>query len=77
MEARDKGTRKPKIRHRIISAISNRGPMVIIGSILLIALIFIAIAYEFVLPTPPDTLVMTTGFEGGLMQRLVSDTDKF
>ena len=39
--------------------------MVIIGSILFIALIFIAIAYEFVLPTPPDTLVMTTGFEGG------------
>ena len=54
-----------KIAGRIISAISNRGLLVIVVSVLLVALISIAIAYRFVLPTPPDTLIMTTGFEGG------------
>ena len=54
-----------KIAGRIISAISNRGLLVIVVSVVLIALISIALAYRFILPTPPDTLVMTTGTERG------------
>lgn len=54
--------RKTKVGRRIISAISNRNLLLIIAPVLLIALIFIAIAYHL---TPPDNLVMTTGFEGG------------
>ena len=46
----------------IISAISNRSLLVIIGPVLAIALVSIAMAYHL---TPPDNLVMTTGFEGG------------
>jgi len=57
--------KQPKIAGRIISAISNRGLLVIIASVLLITLLYIALAYRFILPTPPDTLVMTTGFERG------------
>jgi TRAP-type uncharacterized transport system substrate-binding protein len=57
--------KQPKTGRRIISGISNRGLLVITASALLIALISIARAYHFILPTPPDTLVMTTGFEGG------------
>ncbi len=52
-----------KIAGRIIFAISNRGLLVIVVSVVLIALISIALAYRFILPTPPDTLVMTTGTE--------------
>ena len=57
--------KQPKIAGRIISAISNRGLLVIIASVLLITLIYIALAYRFILPTPPDTLFMTTGSERG------------
>jgi TRAP-type uncharacterized transport system substrate-binding protein len=55
----------PKIAGRKISAMSNRGLLVIVVSVLLIALIYIALAYRFILPTPPDTLVMATGTERG------------
>ena len=51
-----------KIRRRIISSISNRGLLAIIVSVLFIVLISIFLAYHF---TPPDDLVMSTGFEGG------------
>ena len=57
--------KQPKIAGRIISAISNRGLLVIVASVLLITLIYITLAYRFILPTPPDTLVMTTGSERG------------
>ena len=52
---------KTRMGRRIISAIFNRSLPVIIALVLLIALISIA-AYHL---TPPDSLVMTTGFEGG------------
>ena len=52
---------KTRMGRRIISAIFNRSLPVIIALFLLIALISIA-AYHL---TPPDSLVMTTGFEGG------------
>ncbi len=55
-------TRQPKIGRRRISAISNRRLLVTITFVLLIAVISITIAYHL---TPPDHLVMTTGFEGG------------
>ena len=54
--------RKPKMAHKSIIAISKRRLLVIITSVPLIVLISIAIAYQL---TPPDHLVMTTGFEGG------------
>ena len=51
-----------KTRRRIISSISNRGLLAILVSVLFVALISIIIAYRF---TPPDDLVITTGFERG------------
>jgi len=54
--------KKARMPRRIISAISNRSLLLIIAPVLLIALIFIAMAYHL---TPPDSLIMTTGFEGG------------
>jgi TRAP-type uncharacterized transport system substrate-binding protein len=51
-----------KIRGKIISSISNRGLLAILGSVLFITLISLAIAYHF---KAPDQLIMTTGFEGG------------
>ena len=59
---RNRMAKKPRMGRRIISAISNRSLLLIIAPVLLIALISIAIAYYL---TPPDNLVMTTGFEGG------------
>lgn len=56
---------QPKTGRRRVAAISRRGLLVMIVSVLLIALISIAIVNRFVLPAPPNTLVMTTGFEGG------------
>jgi TRAP transporter TAXI family solute receptor len=47
---------------RIFAAISYRRLLVMVASLLCIALIAIAIAYYFVLP---ETIVMTTGTEGG------------
>jgi hypothetical protein len=64
---------KTRMRQTIISAISNRSLLLIIAPVLLIALISITVAYHL---TPPDSLVMTTGVEGGLMQNLASGTDK-
>jgi len=52
----------PGVGRRIIYAISNRSLLVIVGPVLAIALLSVAIAYHL---TPPDNLVMTTGFEGG------------
>ena len=54
-----------KIADPIVSAKSNRGLLVIVASVLLIALISIAIAYRFILLTPPDILIMTTEQERG------------
>jgi len=56
---------------RIVSAVSNRSLLIIMGPVLFIALISIVVAYPL---TPPDHLVMTTGFEGGLTQNLASAT---
>ena len=53
---------KIKIRHKIISSISNHGFLVILFSILLAAIISVIIAYHF---KSPDSLTMTTGFESG------------
>jgi TRAP-type uncharacterized transport system substrate-binding protein len=57
--------KQPKIAGKMTSGMSNRGLLVIVASVLLIALIYIALAYRFLLPTPPDTLVMSTGTERG------------
>ena len=54
--------KKQKNRHRIIASISNHALLVIITSVLFTALILIIIAYHF---TPPDNLIMTTGYESG------------
>jgi TRAP-type uncharacterized transport system substrate-binding protein len=51
-----------KTRRRIFSVISNQGLLVILFSFVFVALISIIFAYRF---TPPDNLVMTTGFEKG------------
>jgi TRAP-type uncharacterized transport system substrate-binding protein len=53
---------KTKIRHRIISSISNHGILVILISVLFITLISIILAYHF---KTPDSLIMTTGYESG------------
>jgi len=55
-------TQTTKIRRRIISPISNRAFMVILASLLFIAIIMITFIYNF---TPPDNLIMTTGYERG------------
>ena len=52
----------PGVGRRIIYAISNRSLLVIVGPVLAIALLSVAIAYHL---TPPDNVVMITGFEGG------------
>jgi len=52
----------PGVGRRIIYAISNRSLLIIVGPVLAIALLSVAIAYHL---TPPDNVVMTTGFEGG------------
>ena len=57
--------KQPKVVGRNISGMSGRGLLIVIASVLLIALIYIALAYRFILPTPPDTLAMTTGTERG------------
>jgi TRAP-type uncharacterized transport system substrate-binding protein len=57
--------KQPKVVGRNISGMSSRGLLIVVASVLLIALIYIALAYRFILPTPPDTLVMTTGTERG------------
>jgi TRAP-type uncharacterized transport system substrate-binding protein len=53
---------KTKFAHKIISAISDHGLLVILGSVLLAVLISIMIAYHF---KAPRSLIMTTGFESG------------
>jgi len=57
--------KQPKIAGKVTSGMSNRGLLAIVASVLLIALIYIALAYRFLLPTPPDTFVMSTGTERG------------
>lgn len=57
--------KQPKKGQRRVAPISGRWLLVKIASALFIALIFIAFVYRFVLPAPPETLVMTTGTEGG------------
>jgi len=54
--------KKTRMGRRIISAISNHSFLLIIAPVLSIVLICIAVAYHL---TPPDNLVMTTGFERG------------
>lgn len=54
--------KKPKTGRRIIPGISNRRFLFIFAPVLLTALLSIIIAYHL---TPPDTLTLTTGFEGG------------
>ena len=51
--------------HKKMSEISTRELLVIGVPTLFIALLVFGIAYHFVLPAPPRTLVMTTGMEGG------------
>ena len=55
-------SKKPGTGPNKFSVISNRSLLVVAVPLLFIALISIAIAYRL---TPPDHLVMTTGFEGG------------
>src|SRR5512137_1073638 len=57
--------RQPKTGRKRGAGISRRGLLVIIALVLLIALISIAMLYHFVLPAPSDTIIMTTGSEGG------------
>jgi TRAP-type uncharacterized transport system substrate-binding protein len=52
----------PKTRRRIIAGISNRRLIAILTPVLFTAFISVILAYYL---TPPDTLTMTTGFEGG------------
>ena len=47
------------------TSISFRGHLSIIVLVLLIVIICGVILFHFVLPAPPETLVMTTGMEGG------------
>ena len=54
--------KKPKTGRRIIRGVLNRRFLAIFAPVLLTALISIIIAYYL---TPPDTLTLTTGFEGG------------
>ena len=54
--------KKLKTGRKIIPAISNHRFLVIFAPVVLTALISILIAYHL---TPPDTLTLTTGFEGG------------
>jgi TRAP-type uncharacterized transport system substrate-binding protein len=58
----DTMAKKATKRFRIISAKSHRSLWFILAPLLLIGLISIAIAFYL---TPPNKLVMTTGFEGG------------
>jgi len=51
------------MRKTIIKIITHQF-LTIVGPLLLVALIIFGIAYHFVLPTPPGTLVMTTGVQG-------------
>jgi TRAP-type uncharacterized transport system substrate-binding protein len=59
---RDRMVQKTKISHRIISSISNHGPLVLLVSLLFILLASIIIAYYF---KAPDDLIMTTGYAKG------------
>jgi TRAP-type uncharacterized transport system substrate-binding protein len=54
--------KKPKTGRRIIRHVLNRRFLAILVPVLLTALFSIFIAYYL---TPPDTLILTTGFEGG------------
>ena len=54
--------KKPKTGPRKILGITNRRFWGILAPVLLTALISIILAYHL---TPPDTLTLTTGFEGG------------
>ena len=45
--------------------VSFRGHLLIFASVLLIVIICGVVLFHFVLPAPPETLVMTTGMEGG------------
>jgi TRAP-type uncharacterized transport system substrate-binding protein len=56
--------KQPRTGRRRAAAISRRGLLVMIA-LVLFALISIVMVYHFVQPAPPNTLVMTTGFEGG------------
>ena len=49
---------------RRITKILTREFLIIVGPLLLVSLIIFGISYHFVAPTPPGTLVMTTGGEG-------------
>ncbi len=51
--------------HRKISEISTRELLVIGVPTLMITLLVFGIAYHYVLPEPPRTVVLTTGMEGG------------
>jgi TRAP-type uncharacterized transport system substrate-binding protein len=55
-------SKSPKTGRRIIRGVLNRRFLAIFAPVLLTALISIIIAYYL---TPPDTLTLTTGFEGG------------
>jgi len=55
-------TRQPKSGNSGIPALSNRRLLATLAFVLLIAVFSVTIAYHL---TPPDHLVMTTGFEGG------------
>jgi TRAP-type uncharacterized transport system substrate-binding protein len=55
-------TKMPKSRRRIIAGMSKRRLLAIITPVLFTAFISVILAYYL---TPPDTLTMTTGFEGG------------
>lgn len=51
-----------KLSRRIISSISNHGPLVLFLSLLFILIVSITVAYYF---KAPDDLIMTTGYEKG------------
>ena len=51
------------MRRRITKILTHEF-LTIVGPLLLVALIVFGITYHFVLPAPPDTVVMTTGVEG-------------
>jgi TRAP-type uncharacterized transport system substrate-binding protein len=53
------------MRNRKISEISTRELLVIGIPTVMIALLVFGIAYHYVLPEPPRTVIMTTGMEGG------------
>ena len=56
---------KNNFEHRRPTRILFRGHLSIVALVLLIIIICGFILFHFVLPAPPNTLVMTTGMEGG------------